>query len=82
MKKDILTELEFSPDTKGIVDSIYERTRYECNLVDFAALFRTILTFLKKGTYTETLSDTEIDKITYNFTFTLASQEFYPILLQ
>ena len=76
------TELKLVPDTKRIVDFIYERTCYECNLVDFAALFRAILTFLEEEKYEEALSDAEIEKITLNFTFTLASQEFYPILLQ
>ena len=76
------TELELAADTKELVDSIYERTCYECNLVDFATLFHVILTFLKEERYGDVLSNEEMEKIIYSFTFTLASQEFYPMFLQ
>jgi hypothetical protein len=76
------TELALAPDKKEIVDQIYERTCYECNLVDHATLLRAIFAFLKAEKYGDALSDEEIDNIAYTFTFTLASQEFYPILLQ
>jgi hypothetical protein len=76
------TELALAPDKKEIVDQIYERTCYECNLVDLATLLRAIFSFLKAEKYGDALSDEEIDNIAYTFTFTLASQEFYPILLQ
>jgi hypothetical protein len=50
--------------------------------VDFAALLRAILAFLKEEKYGDALSDEELEGIVCAFTFTLASQEFYPILLQ
>ena len=76
------TELELAPDTKEVIDTIYERTCYECLLVDFAALLRVIFTFLKEEKYGEIISDGSIDEIVHKFTFALASQEFYPTLLQ
>ena len=76
------TELELEPDTKEIIDAIYERTCYECNLIDFATLLRVIFAFLKEEKYGDTISDEYIDRIICKFTFALASQEFYPIILQ
>lgn len=76
------TELELAADTKEAIDSIYQRTCYECNLFDFATLFNVILSFLAEEKYGGVLSDEEIEIITYNFTFALASQDFYPLLLQ
>ena len=76
------TELEAAPCAKEAIDAIYERTCYECNLVDFATLLRLIFAFLKEETYGEIMTDDDIDAIVCKFTFTLASQEFYPILLQ
>ena len=76
------TELDLAANIKEAVDAIYERTCYECNLVDFATLLRVILAFLKKEKYGDVISDEKIDEIICKFTFSLASQEFYPILLQ
>ena len=76
------TVLDLDSDIKEKIDSIYERTCYECNLIDFATLFRVIFAFLKSEKYGEVLPDSDIDEIVCKFTFTLASQEFYPILLQ
>lgn len=76
------TELELSADTKEMIDSIYERTCYECNLVDFSTLLRVIFAFLKEEKYSEAIADDEIDALICKFTFTLATQEFYPLLLQ
>ena len=76
------TELELAPDTKKKIDSIYERVCYECNLVDVAALFRTVLSYLNEKKYNCALSSETVEQIAFRFTFTLASQEFYPILLQ
>ncbi|MBE6638774.1 MAG: hypothetical protein E7616_04880 [Ruminococcaceae bacterium] len=76
------TELDLSPDTKAAVDSIYERTCYECNLIDFATLLRVIFAFLKEEKYGELISDEDLDALVCKFTFSLASQDFYPILLQ
>ncbi len=76
------TDLELNAETKEIIDSIYERTCYECNLVDFATLFRVIFAFLKNEKYGEVISDDEIDDIVCKFAFVLASHEFYPTLLQ
>ena len=76
------TELDLAKNIKEAVDAIYERTCYECNLVDFATLLRVILAFLKSEKYGDVISDEKIDEIICKFTFSLASQEFYPILLQ
>lgn len=76
------TDLELEADTKEAVNSIYDRMCYECNLVDFAALLRVIFAFLKEEKYDDVISDESLDALIYKFTFTLASQEFYPILLQ
>ncbi len=75
------TELDLADGIRGAIDEIYERTCYECNLADFASLFRVILDFLKADKYGDVISDENIDEIIYKFTFALASQEFYPILL-
>ena len=76
------TELELADHAKTMIDGIYERTCYECNLIDFATLLRVIFAFLKKTKYGEVITDDEIDYIICSFTFSLASQDFYPILLQ
>jgi len=76
------TELELASDSKEIIDTIYERTRYECTLVDFAALLRVIFAFLKNEKYGDVISDDEIDAIVCKFAFVLASHEFYPTLLK
>lgn len=76
------TELELASDTKEKIDSIYERICYECNLVDVAALFRAVLSYLNEKKYGYTLSSETIEQIAFRFTFTLASQDFYPILIQ
>ena len=75
------TELDIAPDAKGVIDEIYERTCYECNLVDFAELYRVLLNFLIREKYAGAASDAEADDMVQKFTFTLASQEFYPILI-
>ena len=76
------TELDLPANTKTTIDTIYERTCYECNLIDFATLLRVILAFLKEEKYGEVITDEDIDNILCKFTFSLASQDFYPILLQ
>ena len=76
------TELDISKETKEVINEIYERTRYECNLVDFATLFRVILIFLMEEKYGYIINDDELDMMTYGFSFILASQEFYPLLIQ
>ena len=75
------TELDIEPDAKEMIDEIYERICYECNLVDFAELYRVLLSFLAKEKYEGAASDEELDDMVLKFTFSLASQEFYPILI-
>lgn len=75
------TELDIEPDAKEMIDGIYERICYECNLVDCAELYRVLLNFLIKEKYTDAASDSDVDNMVINFTFALASQEFYPILI-
>ena len=76
------TELDISNDAKEVINEIYERTRYECNLVDFATLFRVILLYLMEEKYGYIINNDELDMMTYEFSFILASQEFYPLLMQ
>ena len=76
------TELDLEPDLKYRVDEIYERICYECNLVEIPELFRVILEFLNETKFGNSLSYEDIDDIIFKFTFTLSSQEFYPILMQ
>ena len=76
------TELDIDPNAKEMIDGIYERTCYECNLVDFAELFRVILKFLIETKFRGAMSIEELDDIVLKFIFTLASQDFYPILMQ
>ena len=75
------TELDIEPEAKAEIDTIYERTCYECNLIDFAELFRVILEFLRETKFESAMSQDELDDVILKFTFTLASQEFYPLLL-
>lgn len=75
------TDLDLASNIKLAVDSIYERTCYECNLIDFTTLFRVILTFLNEEKYGSVLSKEKIDKIACQFEFALTSQKSYPILL-
>jgi hypothetical protein len=76
------TELDIAPEAKEKIDEIYLRTCYECNLVDFAELFRVIIEFLAETELVGVLSSEDIYNIILKFTFTLASQDFYPILIQ
>ena len=75
------TELDIEPEAKATIDEIYERTCYECNLVDFAELYRVILDFLREEKYVGSASDEDIYEMVIKFAFSLASQEFYPILI-
>ena len=75
------TELDIEPEAKAEIDTIYERTCYECNLIDFAELFRVILEFLRETKFESAMSKDELDDVILKFTFTLASQEFYSLLL-
>ena len=75
------TELPLASDALEAISSIYERTCYECNLIDFATLFRVILSFLKENSYGDAVSDGQLDELVGKFTFSLASQDFYSLLL-
>ena len=75
------TELDIEPDAKEQIDAIYERTCYECNLVDFSELYRVIIDFLREEFYTASVSDDDVNAMVIDFVFTLASQDFYPDLL-
>ena len=76
------TELDIEPDAKEKIDAIYERTCYESNLIDFAELYRVILEFLRESKLQSEISNEELDDVILKFTFTLASQDFYSILIQ
>lgn len=75
------TELDIEAGAKAAVDEIYERTCYECNLVDFSELYRVILDFLRIEKYPNRATEEDVDGMVLKFTFTLASQDFYSILL-
>lgn len=76
------TELDIEPDAKEKIDAIYERTCYESNLIDFAELYRVILEFLRESKLQSEISNEKLDDVILKFTFTLASQDFYSILIQ
>ena len=76
------TELVLELDIKNSINDIYERTCYECNIIDYAKLLRVIFTFLNEEKYGKVISNEDIDDIINKFTFTLASQDFYPILFE
>lgn len=75
------TDLEIESDIKTEIERIYERTCYECNLVDFAELFHVILEFLNEKNFKMIATGDDIDNMALKFTFTLASQKFYPDLI-
>jgi hypothetical protein len=76
------TELDIEPEAKAVIDGIYERTCYECNLVDFAELYRVLLDFLSETEFGGIMTLDGMYDMIFKFTFTLASQEFYSILIQ
>ncbi len=75
------TELSMAEADHAEVCAIYEQLCEECNLLDMAALFALILTYLRDEMGVGSLSDEDITMAGYNFTFTLCNQEFYPLLL-
>ena len=75
------TELDIESGVKETIDAIYERTCYECNLIDFAELYRVIIDFLREEFYTVSASDDDVDAMVIGFVFTLASHKLYPYLL-
>lgn len=76
------TELPLSDKARDAVNAVYERTCYECNLVDVATLLDVIFEFLRQEYYGNTIEDEVIEDVVCKFTFALASQDFYPLLLQ
>ena len=76
------TELDIEPEAKAEIEKIYERVCYECNLVDFAELYRVILEFLNETEFGGIMTVDGMYDMIFKFTFTLASQDFYPILIQ
>ena len=81
-EKIIAIERKKQSDAKEKIDAIYERTCYESNLIDFAELYRVILEFLRESKLQSEISNEELDDVILKFTFTLASQDFYSILIQ
>ncbi len=76
------TELALSDDAKKLIDFIYERTCYECNLIDFPRLFGVILDFLRETKYMGVLSDEQADALVAQFAFRMVSQNSYPPLIK
>ena len=75
------THLEILLDVKSKIDEIYQRTCYECKRIDFSALLRVILSFLRKEKLPDSIADDDIEKMIGNFHFMLISQDGYPRLL-
>ena len=75
------TELDIESKTKIKIDQIYRKTCDECNLINFAELFRVVLEFLNHTEFNNVMSDKEINDIISNFKFTLASQKNYLCLI-
>ena len=75
------TELDIDASAKAKINEIYDRTCYECNLIDFSELFREMLEFLIDAKFQDVVSSDIVDDMALKFTFTLASQDFYPILI-
>ena len=67
--------------TKIKIYQIYRKTCDECNLINFAELFRVALEFLNQTEFNNVMSDKEINDIISNFKFTLASQKNYLCLI-
>ena len=76
------TELDLADGVREKIESVYERCVYECNLIDFATLFRVIIEFLIENKQVGDLTFDEVEGMIFNFTFTLASQDFYPLLIE
>lgn len=70
------TKLAINEKKKGQICEIYERTVYECSLINFEKLYRTILVFLNTK-YEWAVSDETIDRLSKDFSFTRVSQEGY-----
>ena len=75
------TELDIESDAKDEIDRIYERTCYECKLVDFAELYRHILEFLVATKFKGAVTSEDIDDMVCNFKITLTSQKYYQSLI-
>lgn len=71
------TKLAISDKYKSKINEIYVKTCHECNLIDFAELFRVILIFLREHTDAGVMTDEEIKTVVSNFKFNLMSQEEY-----
>ena len=75
------SHLDISEDAKAEINSIYQQTCRECNLIDFAELYRAILQFLAAKTY-QNVPSSDIDKLVDLFSFTLSSQKTYQALIK
>lgn len=74
------TELNMEPTDKAEIEAIYDRLREECISIDFATLFVTLLTYLRDQRGIGTLSDSEIGRYLFDFTFTVCDPQFYQLL--
>ena len=71
------TSLTINSDVKSVIDSIYERTVFECNQINWSELFRIILEFLMNNKFTDAMDSEEINDVVCNFSFNLVSQNTY-----
>ena len=73
--------LPLSPAAREEIVAVYEKTCRECRSLDFAALFRAILEFLRGTAFAGTMTERELHETVSRFTFTLVSQREYAAIL-
>ena len=66
------TKLAIDSDVKSIIDSVYERTVFECNQINWSDLFRIILKFLACNKSSDAITLAEIDEVVRNLSFRVA----------
>ena len=71
------SNLPLESDVKSIIDSIYKRTVFECNLINWNELFGIILEFLNNNKFEGVMSSEEISKLASDFGVNLVSQNTY-----
>lgn len=71
------TRLPIESDVKSIIDSIYERTVFECNQIEWDTLFRVILEFLNNNKFKGVMNSDDITNVVSGFELNLVSQNTY-----
>ena len=76
------TELPIENDAKATINSIYERTVFECNRINWNELFRIVLEFLEESKFAGAMTSEEMNNAVCNFSFNLVSQSAYPAYIK